>query len=132
LVRQSGIITRSEVRLGNKLDLKKMRKQLQAKRKEVMEGVSRAREMGSVETESGAPDIADRATSAFQREFSFSLSENEGKMLRMIEEALARLDNGRFGMCVHCEQPIERQRLEAVPWARHCIACQEQQDRGEM
>ena len=132
MVRQSGIITRSEVRLGNKLDLKKMRKQLQAKRKEVMEGVSRAREMGSVETESGAPDIADRATSAFQREFSFSLSENEGKMLRMIEEALARLDNGRFGMCVHCEQPIERQRLEAVPWARHCIACQEQQDRGEM
>ena len=118
--------------MGNKLDLKAMRKQLQAKRKEVMEGVSRAREMGSVETESGAPDIADRATSAFQREFSFSLSENEGKMLRLIDEALARLENGRFGQCVHCEQPIERQRLEAVPWARHCIACQEQQDRGEM
>jgi DnaK suppressor protein len=121
-----------EVQLRNTVDLKAIRRQLQAKRKEVLEGVSRAREMGSVETESGAPDIADRATSAFQREFSFSLSENEGQMLRLIDEAIARLDNGRFGLCIHCEQPIERQRLQAVPWARHCIACQEQQDRGEL
>ena len=118
--------------MSHAIDLKSMRKQLQSKRKEVMEGVSRAREMGSVDTESGAPDLADRATSAFQREFSFSLSENEGKMLRMIDEALARMDGGRFGLCVHCEQPIEKQRLQAVPWARHCIACQEQQDRGEI
>ncbi len=121
-----------EVRLSHASDLKAMRKQLLTKRKEVVEGVSRAREMGSVETESGAPDIADRATSAFQREFSFSLSENEGKILRLIDEAIARLDNGRFGMCTHCEQPIEKQRLQAVPWTRHCIACQELQDRGEM
>lgn len=118
--------------MAHTIDLKTMRKQLQAKRKEVVEGVSRAREMGSVETESGAPDIADRATSAFQREFSFSLSENEGKMLLMIDEALARIDNGRFGVCMHCEQPIERQRLLAVPWAKHCIACQELADRGEI
>ncbi len=118
--------------MSHAIDLKTMKKHLQVKRKEVMEGVSRAREMGSVETESGAPDIADRATSAFQREFSFSLSENEGKMLRMIDEALARLDAGRFGVCIHCEQPIEKQRLQAVPWARYCIACQELQDRGEI
>jgi len=118
--------------LSHSTDLEVMRKQLKAKRREVLEGVSRAREMGSVETESGAPDIADRATSAFQREFSFALSENEGKLLRMIDDALARLDNGRFGLCVHCEQPIEKQRLQAIPWARHCIACQELQDRGEI
>jgi DnaK suppressor protein len=120
------------VQLRNAVDVKVIRRQLQAKRKDVLEGVSRAREMGSVETESGAPDIADRATSAFQREFSFSLSENEGQMLRLIDEALARLENGKFGMCIHCEQPIEKQRLHAVPWARYCIACQEQQDRGEL
>lgn len=118
--------------MSHTTDIEVMRKQLKAKRREVLEGVSRAREMGSVETESGAPDIADRATSAFQREFSFALSENEGKLLRMIDDAIARLDNGRFGLCVHCEQPIERQRLQAIPWARHCIACQELQDRGEI
>jgi DnaK suppressor protein len=118
--------------LSHTTDIEVMRKQLKTKRNEVLEGVSRAREMGSVETESGAPDIADRATSAFQREFSFALSENEGKLLRMIDDAIARLDNGRFGLCVHCEQPIEKQRLHAIPWARHCIACQELQDRGEI
>ena len=109
-----------------------MRQLLDAKRREVVEGVSRAREMGSVETESGAPDIADRATSAFQREFSFSLSENEGKMLRLIEEAIERVDGGRFGMCAHCEQTIEAPRLKAIPWARYCISCQELQDQGEI
>lgn len=118
--------------MSHTVDLGGMRKQLNAKRREVLEGVSRAREMGSVETESGAPDIADRATSAFQREFSFALSENEGKLLRMIDDALARIENGRFGLCVHCEQPIEKPRLQAIPWARHCIACQELQDRGEI
>ncbi|MFI5142680.1 MAG: TraR/DksA family transcriptional regulator [Thermoanaerobaculales bacterium] len=118
--------------MSHTTDIEVMRKQLKKKRNEVLEGVSRAREMGSVETESGAPDIADRATSAFQREFSFALSENEGKLLRMIDDAIARLDNGRFGLCVHCEQPIEKQRLQAIPWARHCIACQELQDRGEI
>ncbi len=109
-----------------------VRKQLTTKRRELLEGVNRAREMGAVETEAGAPDIADRASSAFQREFSFSLSENETKLLRLIDEALARLDNGRYGLCVHCDQPIELPRLKAIPWARHCIACQELQDRGEL
>lgn len=118
--------------MARAVNLKSVRKQLQTKRRELLEGVTRAREMGTLETESAAPDIADRATSAFVREFSFSLSENEGKMLRMIDEAIAHLDAGKFGQCVHCEQPIEAQRLQAIPWARHCIACQELQDRGEI
>lgn len=114
------------------INLKLIRKRLEAKRAELLEGVARAREIGAVETDAGAPDIADRATSAFAREFSFSLSENEGKMLRLIDEALARLDNGRYGACVNCGQKIEPPRLNAVPWARHCIACQELQDQGEI
>jgi DnaK suppressor protein len=118
--------------VSQRVDLKVVREHLEAKRKEFLDGVARARAKGAVETEVGAPDIADRASSAFQREFSFFLSENEGRILRLIEEALARLDNGRYGSCVNCEEPIERARLEAIPWARHCIACQELQDRGEL
>jgi DnaK suppressor protein len=114
------------------IDLKTVRRQLETKRKEFVEGVARARAMGAVETEVGAPDIADRASSAFQREFSFFLSENEGRILRLVEEAIARLQNGKYGKCVHCEAPIEEARLKAIPWARHCIACQELQDRGEL
>ncbi|NWG01044.1 MAG: TraR/DksA family transcriptional regulator [Thermoanaerobaculaceae bacterium] len=114
------------------IDLKLVRTRLETKRAELLEGVARAREIGAVETDAGAPDIADRATSAFTREFSFSLSENESHLLRLIDEALARLDNGRYGICVHCGGKIEPQRLNAVPWARHCIACQELQDQGEI
>jgi DnaK suppressor protein len=114
------------------METKAMRRRLEAKRKEVLENVARARAMGAADSDAVAPDIADRATNAFQREFSYSLSENENKILRLIEEAIARLDNGRFGLCTHCHQPIEPPRLEAIPWARHCIACQELQDRGEL
>jgi len=114
------------------IDLAAFRQRLVQKRAEVLDGVARARQMGAVEAESGAPDIADRATSAFQREFSFSLSENEGRLLKLIDEALARLDNNRFGTCVHCGEGIEEPRIEALPWARHCIACQELHDRGEI
>ena len=121
-----------EVGLARSKDMKAIRAKLEVQRRELVEGVSRAREMGSVETESGAPDIADRATSAFQREFSFALSENESKLLQLIDDAIARLDNGRWGQCVHCEETIEAPRLQAIPWARHCIACQELQDRGEI
>lgn len=118
--------------MAGRLDIKTMRKRLEQKRGELLDGVSRAREMGAVEGEAGAPDIADRATSAVAREFSFSLSENENSMLKLIDEALARITSGRYGHCTHCEQAIERPRLQAIPWARHCIACQELQDRGEL
>lgn len=114
------------------LDLDEMKKLLQEKRRELVDGVMRARQRGNEESEAGAPDIADRASSAFQRDFSFYVSENEAKMLRLIDEALARIDNKRFGMCVNCGDPIELPRLQALPWARHCIACQELQDRGEI
>lgn len=114
------------------LDLDAVRGQLEAKRRELLEGVQRARQLSSEENEAGAPDIADRATSAFARDFSFSVSENEARLLRLIDEALARLQNGRYGLCVNCAEPIEAPRLRALPWARHCIACQELQDRGEI
>ena len=109
-----------------------LRVTLESKRKELLENVARARAMGTDDADAVSPDIADRATNAFQREFSISLSENEGKMLRLIEEALERLAGGTYGKCTHCGQPIEQPRLEAIPWARHCIACQELQDRGEL
>ncbi|HPS77065.1 MAG TPA: TraR/DksA family transcriptional regulator [Thermoanaerobaculaceae bacterium] len=114
------------------IDLEGIRRLLEARRQELVEGVSRAREMGAVEGEAGVPDIADRATNAFQREFSFSVSENEGRMLKLIEEAIKRVESGIYGQCTHCGQVIEKPRIHAIPWARYCIACQEAQDRGEL
>lgn len=48
--------------------------------------------------------------------------------LRLIEEALDRLASGDYGTCFACESPIPPRRLEAVPWARYCVSCQERMD----
>jgi DnaK suppressor protein len=48
------------------------------------------------------------------------------KLLREIADALHRLDTGHYGVCPECEEPISPKRLDAVPWARYCVTCQEQ------
>ena len=47
------------------------------------------------------------------------------KLLREISDALLRIEQGNYGVCLECEEPISVKRLEAVPWARYCVACQE-------
>ncbi len=47
------------------------------------------------------------------------------KLLREISDAIRRLDHDQYGICLECEEPISSKRLDAVPWARYCVACQE-------
>ena len=47
-------------------------------------------------------------------------------LLREIHDALARIDEGDYGVCGECDEAISQKRLQAVPWARHCVACQEE------
>jgi DnaK suppressor protein len=56
------------------------------------------------------------------------LNETDGKVLRAIEDALARIRQGRFGICEECGQPISKARLEAVPWSRYCKDCKDRQE----
>jgi DnaK suppressor protein len=48
------------------------------------------------------------------------------KLLREISDALDRLEHDQYGICLECEEPISTKRLDAVPWARYCVACQEE------
>ncbi len=48
------------------------------------------------------------------------------KLLREISDALDRLEHGQYGICLECEEPISAKRLDAVPWARYCVTCQEE------
>jgi DnaK suppressor protein len=66
---------------------------------------------------------ADEASASVQ----IRLRETDGRLLRAIEEALTRIRQERFGSCEECGQPISKARLEAVPWARYCRDCKEQQ-----
>jgi DnaK suppressor protein len=108
----------------------KVRKRLLAKRDELLADLAKNREISDESVDESAQDMADRATSSYMKEFAYSLSETDRKILLLIEQAIVRLDAGTFGTCVHCAQPVQEKRLDAVPWARHCLDCQELQDKG--
>ena len=74
--------------------------------------------------------MADLAASSSAKEFLFSLSSAEGRLLQLVDEALARLRDKRFGVCVSCQDEMNSKRLVAVPWAKHCLRCQEMQEQG--
>jgi DnaK suppressor protein len=48
------------------------------------------------------------------------------RQLRMVEEALDRMEAGDFGICLACDEPIAEKRLQALPWARYCVKCEEE------
>jgi len=110
--------------------LEKYRKRLLVKQEELLHDLSRNRQVTDESVDEQAQDMVDRATSAYTREFAFSLSEADRRTLLLIDQALLRLDQGTYGTCVHCQGHVQEKRLEAVPWARHCLECQELQDKG--
>jgi len=59
-----------------------------------------------------------------------SLEDNAEHLLASIESALARLDDGTYGRCERCGQPISEERLEALPYATRCIECKRLEERG--
>ncbi len=75
-------------------------------------------------------DVADMAVESYTKEFIFGKSSGDRAILQLIEEALARIEDKTYGNCVHCENPIQPKRLEAVPWTRHCIQCQDLLEKG--
>jgi len=75
-------------------------------------------------------DVADMAVESYTKEFMFGKSSGDRYILQLIHEALARIEDKTFGVCVNCENPIQPKRLEAVPWTRLCIQCQDLQEKG--
>jgi RNA polymerase-binding protein DksA len=69
------------------------------------------------------------ATQVFEQQRDLALRDRSQQHLEMVDAALGRLDAGTFGTCVRCGRPIAEARLEALPWAAHCIDCQAAIDR---
>ena len=67
--------------------------------------------------------MADLGTDAFEQENTLNLLQNEEKGLAEIAAALERIDQGSFGRCEECDQPIPEARLKALPYARFCVDC---------
>ena len=69
------------------------------------------------------------ATQVFEQQRDLALRDRTTQQLELVDAAIARLDDGSFGACVRCGKPIAPARLEALPWAAHCIECQAIVDR---
>ena len=74
--------------------------------------------------------LGDIATATFDREMASTLEDNSTHVLNEIDAALARVEEGTFGMCKACGNPIDPERLEALPWATLCIGDKRKQERG--
>ena len=121
--------------LSKPMDKKKLdtfKKRLEERQQALRKTVSRTEEDGRIADQDTAQDIADRAASSYTKEFLFSQSNNERMLLQMVETALQRIREGEFGECVGCGNEINAKRLEAVPWTRYCIACQEKLENGQL
>ncbi len=106
------------------------RKKLLEKRAELLAALDRHVHDGREADQDVAQDPADKASNAYLKELLFSQSTSDKYVLKLIDEALERIEEGTYGICVACGQEIQPKRLEAVPWARHCVTCQDLQERG--
>lgn len=110
--------------------IKAFREKLLQKKVEILEVFQKNKTYGKEADEDGAQDIADKASNSYTKEFLFSLSNTERDMVQLVDRALDRIEDKRFGHCIVCEDEMNLKRLEAVPWASHCLSCQEKQEQG--
>ena len=98
---------------------------LEAKRAELSAGTANRDE---IRIENAAEDF-DRIQQRMNREVAIRNLDRESKLLKSVKDALERIEIGSFGVCVRCDEEIAEKRLKAVPWASHCLSCQEKLDR---
>ena len=122
--------------MSTAVDADHFRKRLLEERERVQEALDYLHDEspGSIqdETQDSTADNhpGDMATVTFDRELDYTLEENEGRLLEAIDASLKRIDDGTYGMCVNCGQPIGAERLEALPWTTQCIDCKRKEERG--
>jgi RNA polymerase-binding protein DksA len=123
--------------MSTTIDTEHFRGRLLEERKRVVDAIDNlhAENPGSLgdeteETSFQDNHLGDIATATFDREMASTLEDNSNHVLAEIDAALGRIENGTFGTCERCGQPIDAERLEALPWATLCIEDKRRQERG--
>ena len=117
------------------VDTERFRSLLLEERERVRHTVSHLHEQNhrsledETEEETFDNHLADSATATLDREIDYTLEENSEHVLKEIDDALSRIDDGTYGTCVNCGKPIAEERLAAIPWATYCIDCKRLQER---
>ena len=118
------------------IDIARYRELLQTERERVANAIEYLHEEEPVLPDKGEQEIpssnhpADMASPTLDREIDFTLEENSEHVLRAIDEALERIENGTYGTCRTCGKQISPERLEAIPYATQCIDCRRRDERG--
>ena len=111
----------------NQTELNKYKAMLEARMAELSGGLRNREDIAIEKT----PDALDEVQLAGERELAIRNMDREAAMLRNVRGALARMADGSYGVCLHCDEDIKIKRLDAVPWTKYCIRCQEMADRHE-
>jgi DnaK suppressor protein len=114
----------------DKKRLEYYKKKLVTRREELMKTIARTQEEGRQADEDPTVDLADKAANSYTKEFLFGMTNTDRTILNMIDAALKRIQKDDYGVCANCQEEMQQKRLEAVPWAKHCIACQEKMEQG--
>jgi len=116
----------------DKKRLEYYKKKLTTRREELMKTIARTEEEGRQADDDPTVDLADKAANSYTKEFLFGMTNTDRVILNQIEAALKRIDNDDYGVCANCQEELQQKRLEAVPWAKHCISCQEKAEKGQL
>ena len=108
-------------------ELNRYKQILEARRAELAQ-VLHQRDAIAIET---SADSLDEAQQAAEHALTIANLDRQSDLLRNVRAALDRIENGTFGICIHCEQEISPKRLAALPWAPYCITCQKAADEHE-
>ena len=111
----------------NQTELNKYKAMLEDRQAELSAGLRNRDDIAIEKT----PDALDEVQLAGERELAIRNLDRDSIALRNVKGALARVADGSYGICLHCEEEIKPKRLDAVPWTKYCIKCQEAADRHE-
>jgi DnaK suppressor protein len=115
----------------NKAQLKKFKNLLLAKRERIIRKAQQTLSEDMTLDANELPDEMDLASTEYLQSFTFRLRGREKTFLDKIQKAVAKIEDGSFGLCEACESPISLKRLEARPETTLCIKCKEEQERDE-
>jgi DnaK suppressor protein len=114
----------------DKKRLEYYKKKLVTRREELLKTIARTEQEGRTADDDPTVDLADKAANSYTKEFLFGQTNTDRAVLQLVDEALLRIRANTFGTCIQCEDELQQKRLDAVPWARHCIPCQEKHEQG--
>ena len=106
------------------VDVERLRQKLELQRHDAQQFLRRMEQEAESLDAEATQDSADRCVFSVSKESLFERSSQRRTVLRLIEAALKRISDGSFGICVACDEEIQDQRLQALPWTQFCLRCQ--------